>query len=51
MEIFKGSKDEIIHETYVHKLRITKLSAKDSGRYTLTVDGVSTSANLLIKRK
>ncbi|KAF6018856.1 unc-22 [Bugula neritina] len=51
MEIFKGSKDEIIHETYVHKLRITKLSAKDSGRYTLTVDGVSTSANLLIKPK
>lgn len=49
MEMFKGAKDEMIQEGFVHKLVINKLGPKDGGRYTLTCDGVTTACNLLIK--
>ncbi|XP_067930808.1 twitchin-like [Watersipora subatra] len=51
MEVFKGSKDEIIQEGFFHKLHIKKLGPKDSGNYTLSCDGVVTSCNLFIKAK
>lgn len=49
MEIFKGSKDEMIQEGFKHKLIIKKITPKDGARYTLECDGVSTSAYLTVK--
>lgn len=49
MEIFKGSKDEMIQEGFTHKPIVRKLSMKDSARYTLECDGITTSANLNVK--
>ena len=51
MEIFKGAKDEMIQEGFIHKLVIKKLIAKDAGNYTLSCDGVTTSCNVSVKGK
>lgn len=51
MEIFKGAKDEMLQEGFIHKLVIKKLGAKDAGNYTLSCDGVTTSCNLAVKGK
>ena len=51
MEIFKGAKDEMIQEGFIHKLVIKKLVAKDAGNYTLSCDGVTTSCNVAVKGK
>ena len=51
MEIFKGAKDEMIQEGFIHKLVIKKLNAKDAGNYTLSCDGVTTSCNVAVKGK
>ena len=51
MEIFKGAKDEMIQEGFIHKLVIKKLIAKDAGNYTLSCDGVTTSCNVAVKGK
>lgn len=39
----------MIQEGVMHKLVIKKIGIKDAARYTLEVDGVSTSAYLNIK--
>ena len=49
MEIFKGAKDEIIQQGFFHTLHIKKLSMKDSGSFTLMIDGVTTSCTVFVR--
>jgi len=49
VEIFHGDNYHIVHKEEFHSLTIKKLSVKDAGKYTLTCDGIKSSAWLHVQ--